>query len=50
MVVKVNLTPRRLMELAIEVMRQSIPEPRSDGKVNPKVGTVLVKPDGAVEG
>ena len=37
------------MELAIEVMRQSVPEPRKDGKASPKVGAVLVKPDGAVE-
>lgn len=41
--------PRKLMELAIEVMRQSIPEPRPDGKVSPKVGAVLVKPNGDVE-
>jgi len=37
------------MELAIEVMRQSVPEPRKDGKASPKVGAVLVKPDGTVE-
>ena len=41
--------PRKLMELAIEVMRQSVPEPRDDGKASPKVGTVLVKQDGTVE-
>lgn len=41
--------PRALMELAIEVMRQSVPEPRTDWKVSPKVGAVLVKPDGIVE-
>jgi len=41
--------PRRLMELAIEVMSQSVPEPRPDGKASPKVGVVLVKPDGMVE-
>src|SRR6266700_1502811 len=40
---------RRLMEQAIEVMRQSIPEPRTDGKASPKVGAVLLKPDGTVE-
>lgn len=50
MVVKAKLTPRRLMELAIEVMRHSVPEPRTDGKTSPKVGAVLVKPDGTVEG
>jgi len=37
------------MELAIEVMRQSVPEPRDDAKASPKVGVVLVKPDGTVE-
>lgn len=37
------------MELAIVVMRQSVAEPRADGKVSPKVGVVLVKPDGTVE-
>ena len=41
--------PRELMELAIEVMRQSVPEPRPDGKASPKVGAVLVKPDGKIE-
>jgi len=30
-------------------MRQSIPEPRTDDKANPKVGVVLVKSDGTVE-
>ncbi|MCX5971788.1 MAG: hypothetical protein NTV14_09870 [Coprothermobacterota bacterium] len=44
-----KLSPRELMELAIEVMRQSVPEPRNDGKTSPKVGAVLVKPDGTVE-
>ena len=41
--------PRSLMELAVAVMRQSIPEPRPDGKASPKVGAVLLKPDGRVE-
>lgn len=41
--------PRRFMELAIKVMRQSISEPRKDGKASPRVGAVLVKPDGSVE-
>ena len=44
-----QLNPRKFMELAIEVMRQSVPEPRKDGKASPKVGAVLVKPDGKVE-
>lgn len=40
---------RKMMELAIEVMRQSVPEPRGDGKASPKVGAVLVKPGGTIE-
>ena len=35
--------------MAIDVMRKSIAEPRTDGKVNPKVGAVLLFPDGTVE-
>ncbi|MDO9579015.1 MAG: hypothetical protein Q7J06_00360 [Bacteroidales bacterium] len=46
---KAKFESRKLMELAIEIMRQSVPEPRDDGKASPKVGAVLVKPDGAVE-
>lgn len=38
-------TPRDYMELAIQVMNDSIQEPRKD-KVSPKVGAVLLKPDG----
>src|SRR5437588_12652434 len=37
------------MELAVKVMRQSVPEPRKDGKTSPRVGAVLLKPDGAIE-
>ena len=37
------------MEQAIEVMRQSVSEPRADGKANPLVGAVLWKTDGTVE-
>ena len=44
-----KLDPRKLMEQAIEIMRQSVAEPRSDGKASPLVGTVLRKPDGTVE-
>lgn len=43
---KVSFDPRRLMELAIEVMRNSVGEPRADGKPTPVVGAVLWKPDG----
>ncbi len=40
---------RKLMERAIEVMRQSVHEPREDGKASPLVGTLLYKPDGTIE-
>jgi ATP-dependent DNA helicase RecG len=46
---KLSFDSRKLMELAIEVMQQSVQEPRKDNKANPKVGTVLFKPDGTVE-
>jgi ATP-dependent DNA helicase RecG len=36
------------MKLAIDVMKKSVQEPRND-KTSPKVGAVLVKPDGTVE-
>lgn len=39
---------RKLMELAIQVMRQSEPERRPDGSPSPSVGAVLVRPDGSV--
>jgi ATP-dependent DNA helicase RecG len=38
-----------MMERAIEVMRQSVPERRPDGSPSPKVGAVLVRPDGSIE-
>lgn len=41
--------PREMMERAIEVMRKSIGEARNDGKPNPLVGAVLVRPDGTIE-
>jgi len=37
------------MNLAIEEMKKSINEPRNDGKISPKVGAVLIKPDGSQE-
>jgi ATP-dependent DNA helicase RecG len=46
---KGDFDPRKLMEQAVEVMRQSVDEPRGDGKACPKVGAVLLKPDGTVE-
>ncbi|MFV2073048.1 MAG: ATP-binding protein [Thermoanaerobaculales bacterium] len=41
--------PRKMMELAISVMKESIPEPREDNKASPLVGAVLVKADGSVD-
>jgi len=46
---KDDIDVRKFMEKAIDMMRQSIHEPRQDGKVSPKVGAVLVKQDGTVE-
>ena len=40
---------RKYMQLAVKVMRGSIEEKRKDGKVNPKVGAILVFPDCSVE-
>lgn len=40
------LDPRKYMQMAIDAMRKSIAEPRDDGKANPKVGAVLLFPDG----
>lgn len=34
---------RKYMELSIETMRKSVMEVRSDGKITPKVGAVLVE-------
>ena len=44
-----KFNPRKMMELAVEVMTASIAEKRDDGKTSPLVGAVLVKPDGSVE-
>lgn len=44
-----NIDTKKYMLMAIDVMRKSIAEPRTDGKVNPKVGAVLLFPDGTVE-
>ena len=46
---KPKFEPRKLMEKAIEVMRQSVHEPRADGKASPSVGVVIYKPDGSME-
>lgn len=49
MATKANLNPRKLMELAVEVMRQSVPENRPDGSPSPSVGAVLLRPGGTIE-
>ena len=36
-----QLDARQLMELAVDVMRQSLPERRTDGKATPRVGAVI---------
>ena len=46
---KALFDPRKMMELAIDVMRKSVNEPRTDGKASPLVGAVLVMPDGAID-
>jgi len=38
--------PRTYMELAIEEINKSQNEPRPDGKIPPKVGAILLFPDG----
>jgi ATP-dependent DNA helicase RecG len=38
--------PKKYMRMAVDVMKQSIAENRADGKACPKVGAVLVSPDG----
>lgn len=40
---------RTYMELAIEEMNKSVNEPRPDGKVPPKVGAILLFPNGRIE-
>ena len=40
---------RDYMELAVRVMKDSMAEPRTDGKLSPYVGAVLVRPDGTWE-
>lgn len=46
---KAKFDARKLMEQAVEAMRQSIPEPREDSKASPKVGVVLWRPDGSID-
>lgn len=44
-----SFNPRTYMELAIEEMNKSRNEPRPDGKVPPKVGAIILFPDGRIE-
>lgn len=44
-----NFNPEKNMQMAIDAMNDSVEESRIDGKVSPKVGAVLIKPDGTVE-
>ena len=44
-----EFSPRELMERAIEVMCDSICEPREDRKASPKVGAVLIRADGSIQ-
>ena len=46
---KKKYTDKELMQMAIDVMNKSVNEPRPDGKVSPKVGAVLLFPDGRIE-
>lgn len=46
---KKKLDARKLMELAVQVMTDSLAERRGDGKTSPLVGAVLWKPDGTTE-
>lgn len=46
---KTTYSNRELMLLAIEQMNENINEPRPDGKVPPKVGAVILFPDGRIE-
>lgn len=43
-----RFNPRTMMEKAIEVMLQSIAEPRPDHKASPRVGAVLIPPEGQI--
>ncbi len=49
MAMKPKFDPRTMMAMAIEVMNDSIKEPRADGKASPVVGAVLIRPDGKVD-
>lgn len=46
---KASFDPRKLMEKAVEVMKASVGEDRSDDAITPKVGAVLWRPDGTTQ-
>lgn len=46
-IAKKEFKSRPYMELAIEEMKKSLNEPRADGKIPPKVGAIIVFPDGS---
>lgn len=48
MIKEKGYNPRTYMELAIEEMNKSQNDPRPDGKIPPKVGAILLFPDGRV--
>ena len=41
--------PRKYMQMAVDEMKKSVAENRTDGKISPKVGAILVFPDGTTE-
>jgi len=43
---KQEFNARTYMELSIEEMNKSVNEPRPDGKVPPKVGAIVLFPNG----
>jgi ATP-dependent DNA helicase RecG len=46
---KIKYQPEEYMQMAIDAMMRSVDEPRDDGKVSPKVGAVILKPDGSID-
>ncbi|MEO9533660.1 MAG: ATP-binding protein [Crocinitomicaceae bacterium] len=44
-----DYTHEELMQMTIDVMNKSINEPRPDGKIPPKVGALILFPDGRIE-
>jgi ATP-dependent DNA helicase RecG len=46
---KKTYTDKELMQMAIDVMNKSVNEPRPEGNIPPKVGAVLLFPNGRIE-